>query len=309
MNSDPKKSLLRFCESETQRRRTASWDAVVARGLGFVAAAAGLTLVWLVVVMVMEAMPALLAGSVGLATSNPESSRWSLVSLGWTSIKVVATALPVAIPIAIPAALCMSQVAPAHGRVWMKQTLELMQGVPMVILSFLALWVLAPAFQRVFGAPLPLNGLVAGVVVGLAIVPLMFSMAEEALSAVPREWVRSALALGATPWQAVHRVVWPAAASEVGAGVLLGMSRALGETMTVMMMGGNATHPASSLWDPVRAVPVDVALELAGTASGGQRHSGLFLMGLVLLGLCLGPRALVRWIRSRNAWRRGEVVL
>jgi len=307
MNSDPKKPLLRFCESQTQRRRAALWDAVVARGLSFVAAGVGLMLVCLVVFMVKESMPALLAGLGGLAPSNPQSSWRSLVSLGWGSFKVVVIALTVAIPIAIPAALYVSQVAPARWRVWLKSTLGLMQGVPTVVVGFLALWVLAPAFQRAFGAPFLLNGMVAGVAVGLAIVPLMFSMVEDALSAVPREWVGAALALGATPWEAVRRVVWPAAASDIGAAVLLGMSQALGETMIVMMVGGNAVHPGWSLWDPVRTVPGDLALGLAGAARGSQRYSELFLMGFALLGMTVGLQGLARLIRSRNARLRGEV--
>ena len=216
-------------------------------------------------------------------------------------------ALTVAIPIAIPAALYVSQVASERWRVWLKPTLELTQGVPTVVVGFLALWVLAPAFQRTFGAPFLLNGMVAGVAVGLAIVPMMFSMVEDALSAVPREWVQAALALGATPWEAVRRVVWPAAASGIGAAVLLGMSQALGETMIVMMVSGNAVHPGWSLWDPVRTVPVDLALGLAGTARGSQRYSEMFVMGFVLLGMTMGLQGLARLIRSRNARLSGEV--
>jgi phosphate transport system permease protein len=266
-----------------------------------------LILVWLVFFMALEAMPALFVRLGGLGTSTPISSRWNLISLGWGSVKVVMIALTVAIPIAIPAALYVSQVAPVRWRVWLKPTLELMQGVPTVVLAFLALWVLAPALQRAFGAPFLLNGMVAGVAVGLAIVPVMFSLVEDALSAVPREWFRSALALGATPWEAVRRVVWPAAASGIGAAVLLGMSQALGETMIVMMVSGNATLPGWSLWDPVRTVPVELALEWVGTARGSQRYSELFLMGFVLLGLSVALQGLARMIRIRNARQRGEV--
>ncbi|NBP25458.1 MAG: ABC transporter permease subunit [Proteobacteria bacterium] len=140
----------------------------------------------------------------------------------------------------------------------------------------------------------------------VAIVPVIFSVAEDALSAVPRDWVRAALALGATPWEAVSRVVLPAAAPGVGAAVLLGLAQALGETMIVMMVSGNAATLSWSLWEPVRTVPVTLALELGETARGGPHYRVLFLLGSLLLALSVVLQGLVRWIRRRYVGRGAE---
>jgi phosphate transport system permease protein len=174
------------------------------------------------------------------------------------------------------------------------------------VMGFLAVAVLAPAVQRILGLPFLFNGFVAGVAVGLAIVPVIFSVAEDALSAVPRDWVRAALALGATPWEAVSRVVLPAAAPGVGAAVLLGLAQALGETMIVMMVSGNAATLSWSLWEPVRTVPVTLALELGETARGGPHYRVLFLLGSLLLALSVVLQGLVRWIRRRYVGRGAE---
>lgn len=234
------------------------------------------------------------------------SPRFNLIPLWWGTLKVTAIALLVAMPLAITAALHVSQVAAPHRRAWLKPMIESMAGVPAVVMGFLAVAVLAPAVQRILGLPFLFNGFVAGVAVGLAIVPVIFSVAEDALSAVPRDWVRAALALGATPWEAVSRVVLPAAAPGVGAAVLLGLAQALGETMIVMMVSGNAATLSWSLWEPVRTVPVTLALELGETARGGPHYRVLFLLGSLLLALSVVLQGLVRWIRRRYVGRGAE---
>lgn len=232
--------------------------------------------------------------------------RFNLVPLWWGSLKVTWIALLVAVPLAIAAALYVSQVASRGLRAWLKPIIALIAGVPSVVMGFVALTVLAPAIQRVFGTPFPLNGMVAGFAVGLAIVPVIFSLAEDALSAVPRDWSQAALALGATPWQAVRTVVLPAAAPGIGSAMLLGMAQALGETMIVMMASGNAPTLAWSLWDPVRTVPVTLALELGEAPRGGPHYRVLFLLGFLLLCLSVVLHGAAGWIRRRHAQVRGE---
>jgi len=234
--------------------------------------------------------------------------RFNLIPLWWGTLKVTGIALSVGVPLAIAAALYVSQVASARWRVWLKPVNELIAGVPTVVMGFLALGILAPVFQRVVGVPFLLNGMVAGVAVGVAIVPVVFSLAEDALSTVPREWVRAALALGATPWEAVYRVVLPAAAPGVSAAVLLGAAQALGETMIVMMVSGNAPTLGWSLWDPVRTVPVTLAIELGEAARGGPHYRVLFLLGFLLLVLSVVLQGLARGIRTRQARLRGEAM-
>lgn len=234
--------------------------------------------------------------------------RFNLIPLWWGTFKVTVIALVVGVPLAIAAALYVSQVATVRWRVWLKPVIELIAGVPTVVMGFLALGILAPVFQRVVGVPFLLNGMVAGVAVGVAIVPVVFSLSEDALSAVPRDWVRGALALGATPWEAVCRVVLPAAAPGIRVAVLLGAAQALGETMIVMMVSGNAPTLGWSVWDPVRTVPVTLAIELGEAARGGPHYRVLFLMGFLLLVLSVVLQGVARGIRTRQARLRGEAV-
>ncbi len=232
--------------------------------------------------------------------------RFNLVPLWWGSLKVSLVALLVAVPLATAAAVYVSQVATRRLRAGLKPVIESIAAVPSVVAGFVALAVLAPAIQRVFGAPFLLNGMVAGVAVGLAIVPVIFSLSEDALSAVPKEWRQAALALGATPWQAVRRVVLPAAAPGIGSAVLLGAAQAFSETMIVMMVSGNAPTLAWSLWDPVRTVPVTLAVELGEAARGGPHYRVLFLLGFLLLCLSVVLHGAAGWIRRRHARIRGE---
>jgi phosphate transport system permease protein len=234
--------------------------------------------------------------------------RFNLIPLWWGTFKVTVIALVVGVPLAIAAALYVSQVATIRWRLWLKPVIELIAGVPTVVMGFLALGILAPVFQRVVGVPFLLNGMLAGVAVGVAIVPVVFSLAEDALSAVPRDWVRGALALGATPWEAVRHVVLPAAAPGITAAVLLGAAQALGETMIVMMVSGNAPTLGWSVWDPVRTVPVTLAIELGEAARGGPHYRVLFLMGFLLLVLSVVLQGLARGIRTRQARFRGEAI-
>jgi len=233
--------------------------------------------------------------------------RFNLIPLWWGSLKVSLIALLVAVPLAITAAVYVSQVASRSLRSWLKPIIESIAAIPSVVVGFLALMVFAPAIQKAFGTPFLLNGLVAGVAVGLAIVPVIFSLSEDALSAVPAAWRQAALALGATPWQAVRRVVLPAAAPGIGSAVLLGMAQALGETMIVMMASGNAPTLAWSLWDPVRTVPVTLAIELGEAARGGPHYRVLFLLGFLLLCLTVGLQVVAGRIRRHHGHGREEV--
>jgi phosphate transport system permease protein len=211
--------------------------------------------------------------------------KYNLVPLLVGSCKTTLVALLFAAPLALAAALYVSQLAPSGLREWLKPMIELLAGVPSVVLGFFALMVMASVLQGWFGYPSRLNAFVAGLALGLASVPVIFSIAEDALSSVPRSYLEGALALGASRWEAAWQVVVPAAAPGVFAALVLGFGRAIGETMVVLMASGNASIMSASLLDSTRTLTATIAAELAETVFGGQHYRVLFLLGLLLFGL------------------------
>ena len=239
--------------------------------------------------------------AVGLGETPGDSPEFRSGAWWWASLKITAIALLVAVPLAITAAFHVSQAASPRRRAWLKPTLSAFAGVPTVAVGFLALAVLAPLLQPIFGAQITLHAAVAGIAIGLAILPGIFSIAEDCLSAVPGAWVRSAVALGATRWEAVRTVVLPVAAPGIAAAVLLGMVQALGETVIVMMVSGNGPGAGQGHRDPLLTVPVAWAVEW-----GGPHHREAFQQGVYLLLLSLGLHGAARRLRQRNAALRRE---
>jgi phosphate transport system permease protein len=141
---------------------------------------------------------------------------------------------------------------------------------------------MASFLQPIFGYESRLNAFVAGIALGLAVIPVVFSIAEDALTSVPRAYTQAALALGSTPWQASWKIVLPAAIPGVFAAVVLGFGRAIGETMVVLMASGNASIMSSSLFDSTRTMTATIAAELAETVFGEHHYRMLFLLGAIL---------------------------
>jgi phosphate transport system permease protein len=210
------------------------------------------------------------------------SPKYNVVPLLLGSLKVTVIAMSVAVPLALAAALHVSQLASSRFRAWAKPAVELLSGVPGVVLGSLALMAFAPVFQRVSGTPFLLNATVAGVVLGVAVVPLVFSLSEDSLSGVPVELMRAALALGATRWQAAWHVALPAALPGIASAVVLGFGRALGETMIVLIASGNAPILGWNPLRPVRTITATIAAELGETAFYGHHYRMLFLLGTML---------------------------
>ena len=154
----------------------------------------------------------------------------------------------------------------------------MLAGIPSVVLGFFALMVLASWVQGVTGAAFRLNALNAGIALGLGVLPTIFTVAEDALRAVPRSYREASLGLGATPWN----VALPAASAGVSAGVLLGLARAIGETMIVLMASGNAPITSGSIFDSARTFSATIAAELAEVVVGSPHYAALFFLGAVL---------------------------
>lgn len=208
--------------------------------------------------------------------------KYNLVPLIIGSLKTTLVALLFSVPLALAAAIYVSQLAPPTLKEWLKPAIEMLSAVPSVVLGFFGLIILASFLQSVFGYQSRLNAFVAGIALGLAVIPVVFSIAEDALTSVPRSYTQAALALGASKWQAAWQIVLPAAAPGVFAAVVLGFGRAIGETMVVLMASGNASIISMSLFDSTRSITATIAAELAEAVFGGHHYRILFLIGALL---------------------------
>jgi len=209
----------------------------------------------------------------------PKFGIWPLL-VG--SLKVAFVSMAIGVPLAVLAALYVSQFARPRVREIVKPAIEMLAAVPSVVLGFFALIVMASIFQDWLQLESRLNALVAGVALSFALIPVVFTISEEAFRAVPRSYVEASTALGAARWQTVVRVILPAASPGIAAGVALGLGRAVGETMIVLMASGNAAITNLSLVDSVRTIPATIASELAEVVFGGGHYTVLFFLGALL---------------------------
>jgi phosphate transport system permease protein len=208
--------------------------------------------------------------------------KYNLLPLFIGSLKATLVALLFGVPLALGAAIYVSQLAHPKTKEWLKPAIELLAGIPSVVLGFFALIVMATLLQGILGYESRLNAFVAGIALSLAVIPVVFSIAEDALTSVPRTFVQAALALGSSKWQAAWKIVLPAAIPGVFAAVVLGFGRAIGETMIVLMASGNASIVSWNIFDSTRTMTATIAAELAETVFGGNHYRILFLIGALL---------------------------
>lgn len=208
--------------------------------------------------------------------------KYNIVPLIIGSLKATLVALLFSVPLALGAAIYVSQMAPPRIKEIIKPAIELLAGIPSVVLGFFALIVMASVLQGTFGYDSRLNAFVAGIALGLAVIPVVFSISEDALTSVPKSYTHAALAVGASKWQAAWRIVLPAAMPGVFAAGVLGFGRAIGETMIVLMASGNASIVSWSIFDSTRTITATIAAELAETVFGGPHYRILFTIGLLL---------------------------
>ncbi|HKG52617.1 MAG TPA: phosphate ABC transporter permease subunit PstC [Anaerolineales bacterium] len=254
-----------------------------------------------------------------------ETSLSSLLSIRWYPIEDHFGILPlitgslvvtigaglVAVPLGLGTAVYISEIAPRWMREILKPLVELLGGLPSVVLGFLGILLLSP-FLRVFlNLPTGLTALTGSLLLGGIAVPTVVSVAEDALDAVPRSYREGAWALGATRWQTIWRVTFPAARSGVLTAVMLGVGRAIGETMTVMMVTGNAPVLAvklGSLFSPVRTMTATIAAEMGEVAGGSTHYHVLFFIGMVLFLISLGVNIAASSVVFRTK-KRAERIL
>jgi phosphate transport system permease protein len=201
------------------------------------------------------------------------------------SLLVTATAIAIALPLGVATAVFVREIAPRWTREILKPLIEVLAGIPSVVLGFFGMTIVAPLVRELLGAPTGLTTFTGALLLAYMALPTMISVAEDALDAVPKSYRDAALSMGATEWQTIWRVVVPAARSGIVTAVMLGVGRAIGETMAVMMVTGNAARmpvTIDSLFRPVRTMTATVAAEMGEVAHGSTHYHALFGVGIIL---------------------------
>ncbi|MGD2164848.1 MAG: phosphate ABC transporter permease subunit PstC [Anaerolineae bacterium] len=201
------------------------------------------------------------------------------------SLLVTVTAIAIALPLGVATAVFVREVAPSWAREILKPMIEVLAGIPSVVLGFFGMTLVAPFIRRSLGTPTGLTAFTGAVILAYMSLPTIISVAEDALDAVPKSYRDGARAMGATEWQTIWRVVVPAARSGVVTAVMLGLGRAIGETMAVMLVTGNAARmpvTLDSLFRPARTMTATVAAEMGEVAQGSVHYHVLFGIGLIL---------------------------
>ena len=201
------------------------------------------------------------------------------------SVLVTVTAIAIALPLGVATAVFVREVAPSWAREILKPMIEVLAGIPSVVLGFFGMTLIAPLIRETLGTPTGLTAFTGALILAYMALPTIISVAEDALDTVPKSYRDAGLAMGATEWQTIWRVVVPAARSGIVTAVMLGMGRAIGETMAVMMVTGNAARMPLSLdsfFRPVRTMTATVAAEMGEVAQGSTHYHALFGIGVIL---------------------------
>jgi phosphate transport system permease protein len=204
-----------------------------------------------------------------------------------------------ALPLALGAALFTSEFAPDWLKEVVKPVIELLSGIPSVVLGFFALMIMADYVQQALGVPYRLNTINAGIALGLAVIPIVFTVADDALTAVPKSFREASVAMGASSWQTASRVVFPAALPGVLAACILGFGRAIGETMIVLMASGNAAILSWAFTKPMRSLSATVAAELGEVVVGSPHYHVLFFIGTSLFIFTFAINVFAGWVVRR----------
>jgi phosphate transport system permease protein len=270
-------------ESNTSWRESAITRAIQVAGFS----AIGIVLL-IFFFLLREGLPALREVSViAMLTTRwyPTEGYYGILPLLTGSLIVTLGAAMVAVPFGLGTAIFIAEISPRWMREMLKPIVELLGGLPSVMLGFLGIIIFAPYIRILLELPTGLSALTGSLLLGAIAIPTVVSVAEDALDTVPRAYREGAWALGATQWQTIWRVTLPAARSGVLTAVMLGIGRAIGETMTVMMVTGNAPVMAvylGALISPVRTMTATIAAEMGEVATGSIHYHVLFFIGIVL---------------------------
>jgi phosphate transport system permease protein len=218
-----------------------------------------------------------------LPVSDP--AKFGIMPLVLGSLYVTFGAIAIALPVGVMAAMFIAEVAPRPLKNVLKSLIEILASIPSVVLGFIGIVWLGPFLKTTFGLTTGMCGLTGSLLLAFEAMPTIISISEDALTRVPRTFREAAYGLGATRWQTLWRIILPAASSGIIAAVMLGIGRVIGETMTVMMVTGNAPVVPDSILKPLRTLTATIAGEMGETVSGSEHYFALFAVGLVLFAI------------------------
>lgn len=216
-----------------------------------------------------------------MPTATP-APQFGVLPLILGTLLVSFFAILIALPLGLGVAVYLSELAGGRTRRILKPAIELLAGIPSVVYGFFGLVVLVPVVQRAFNLDVGETAFTGSLILAIMALPTIITVAEDAMRNTPRAMREASLALGATHWQTIHKVIIPYSASGITAAVVLGIGRAIGETMAVLMVTGNAAVMPRSLFEPVRTIPATIAAELGEAPAGGAHYQALFLLGCIL---------------------------
>jgi len=281
-------------------------EAVIVRTIQFSGYSSILFVLLILYFLLAEGLPALTTVPLNSIFSTrwyPIENYFGILPLISGTLVVTLGATLVAVPLGVGTAIFLSEVAPDWVKEIFKPLIEILAGIPSVVLGFIGILVIAPFLRRFLELPTGLTAFTGSILLGIIAIPTIVSIAEDALNNVPPAYRQASFALGATRWQTIWGVTLPAARSGVITAVMLGVGRAMGETMTVMMVTGNAPVMPESLnilFSPVRTMTATIASEMGEVATGSPHYEVLFFIGIVLFVFSL----IVNVIASSIGYRR-----
>lgn len=239
------------------------------------------------------------AGKEWFPTATP-APLFGILPLITGTLWVSLFAILIALPFGLAVSIYMSEVSGGRMRGILKPVIELLSGIPSVVYGFFGLIVIVPLIQKIFSLPVGETGLAGSIVLAIMALPTIITVSEDAMRNCPRAMREASLALGATKWQTIYKVVIPYSISGITSGVVLGIGRAIGETMAVLMVTGNAAVIPTSILEPLRTIPATIAAELGEAPSGGPHYQALFLLGVVLFFITLIINFSVEYVANKN---------
>ena len=237
---------------------------------------------------------------------NPSAhgaSTYGVIQLLWSSVLVTIGAMVIAIPLGIGVAAYLAEVAPSALRSVIKSVIEILAGIPSVAVGFVGIVLIGPAIAKIFHLSNGFNALNGSILLAFMSLPTIISMSEDALRSVPSSFREASYALGADKWVTLVKVVLPAGLSGVIAGSILGFGRAIGETMTVLMVTGNATAMPHGFFDSVRTLTSTIAIELGEVPYGSPHYNSLFVLGIILFIISLAVNFLAERLAARFRYK------
>ncbi len=240
------------------------------------------------------------------STWNPQSYSASAYGVGqllFSSLMVTVGAMIIAVPLGIGTAAYMNEIAPAGVRKFLKFMMQILAGIPSVAIGFVGIVLIGPAIAKIFGLTNGFNALNGSILLAFMAIPTIISVSLDAMESIPHSYKEASLALGANRWVTLIKVIIPAAYSGIIAAIILGFGRAIGETMTVMMVTGNATAMPQGYFDPVRTLTATIAIELGEVPYGSAHYNGLFVLGLILFFISMMVNAIAEKIANRFRYK------